>query len=820
MIYGGKVMKNKIVVAVISALICMGFVTACNGTNGNGYDDNMVTVKFNTDGGNIIPDVKIPKGSNLMDEGKVPGEPEKAGYDFAGWYDSKDIDQENPWWMLTPINSNMTLKASWWPQDPFRGPIWFNPMNGQDIFNRNPSNVGDPIPNFPADPVRIGFIFQGWFHNDIKYDENTLVTEVRITLIAKWELDPNVTWVNVQFNTDGGFPAVIPPVSIPQGASLNDEFPANPIKGNFTFGGWFHNDFRYHRNTPINEDITLTARWVTYGHQSDGTWIFDHSLFSSYYGATIQNGDTIVFGTVGGNGMRYFFPGGLNLADYSALVIFFTLIPANHETTGLPLAPPFGIAVAGDGPDVTQSWGQDVRYITFNAAGNTVLVISGAEYTTLRNIREVDSILLKYNERIGGNFSMKISSMMLVQALPQVTAIIDPDNGSPITTRTVTAGAAIGALPTNLTKPGHSFVRWFNPASGSTINAQTIIGNITVRAEWVERVNVTFMSQGNIHAFVTVDKGSTIGNQFPGNPVNSEGLLFLGWYAESDTEFEHLFTRNTPIMETVTLVPKWASAEDIVTVTFNSNGGGAVSPITLLKGETMGAQLTTPARPVVDLVAYVFLGWFDENDTEYTRDTVIESDVTLTAKWREIQPHIVNANADDTLFSAVGNWVDTSTKLEKFSHDDKLWWVLGDTRTATGWNNVVAGFDSDVLAALQAHHANGFSRLAYDFPAAANVYSNYSTITVEYEIIHVCGSRFVQIRRTPDGSSGDINGFYNGYFQLETGADRSFSRPIIAFNTAGGLTGDPSNVISLVKSGTGDGTGAMLVRFTRIIFHN
>jgi len=72
--------------------------------------------------------------------------------------------------------------------------------------------------------------------------------------------------------------------------------------------------------------------------------------------------------------------------------------------------------------------------------------------------------------------------------------------------------------------------------------------------------------------------------------------------------------------------------ETEVTVIFDANEGTpAPSSVTLVRGGTLGSRLPTDVTRGAD---YVFLGWYDEY-TEYTADSVINVDLTLTAKWGE-----------------------------------------------------------------------------------------------------------------------------------------------------------------------------------------
>jgi len=71
---------------------------------------------------------------------------------------------------------------------------------------------------------------------------------------------------------------------------------------------------------------------------------------------------------------------------------------------------------------------------------------------------------------------------------------------------------------------------------------------------------------------------------------------------------------------------------ETVQITFDSNGGNSVDPLTIDKGTTMGTQFpTAPTK-----TGYEFDGWWDttgNNFIEYLSDTPVSANVTVTAKW-------------------------------------------------------------------------------------------------------------------------------------------------------------------------------------------
>lgn len=67
-------------------------------------EKEVITIKFDTQGGSKIEDLKIEKGSII----KMPKEPAKSGYKFIGWYfDNKEFD------FTKSIDKDITLIAKW-----------------------------------------------------------------------------------------------------------------------------------------------------------------------------------------------------------------------------------------------------------------------------------------------------------------------------------------------------------------------------------------------------------------------------------------------------------------------------------------------------------------------------------------------------------------------------------------------------------------------------------------------------------------------------------------------------------------------------------
>ena len=75
------------------------------------------------------------------------------------------------------------------------------------------------------------------------------------------------------------------------------------------------------------------------------------------------------------------------------------------------------------------------------------------------------------------------------------------------------------------------------------------------------------------------------------------------------------------------------------TITFNSNEGSYVAIQTVEEGST-ATEPKTPTRE-----GYKFIGWF-ENGQKYDFNSIVEKNITLTAKWEEVQ--VEDSKSNDT----------------------------------------------------------------------------------------------------------------------------------------------------------------------------
>ncbi len=199
------------------------------------------------------------------------------------------------------------------------------------------------------------------------------------------------------------------------------------------------------------------------------------------------------------------------------------------------------------------------------------------------------------------------------QEAPICTVTFDPNGGT--LTGAATSSEQQNApitQPTAPTRTGHTFTGWYKDLACTQPwdFDDWVTGDMTLYAGWrANSYTITFNTAGGSAIDpITQDYGTTI--NAPAAPTKT-GYTFTGWEPELPA---------TMPAENVTVTAQWRINQ--YTVTFDTDGGSEIAPIT----QDYGSTIAAPAAPTRE--GYTFTGW----DTAIPA-TMPAHNMTITAQW-------------------------------------------------------------------------------------------------------------------------------------------------------------------------------------------
>ena len=160
-------------------------------------------------------------------------------------------------------------------------------------------------------------------------------------------------------------------------------------------------------------------------------------------------------------------------------------------------------------------------------------------------------------------------------------------------------------------RQGYQFTDWYLDDTKYDFNT-AVTKDMTLTAKWtVNSYTITFDTNGgSAVAPITQDYGTTI--KAPAAPTKT-GYTFMGWNPALPAAM--------PAGD-MTIKAQWEINR--YTVTFDTDGGSAVAPIT----QDYGTAIAAPANPTRE--GYTFMGW-----NPVLPATMPAGDMTITAKWKD-----------------------------------------------------------------------------------------------------------------------------------------------------------------------------------------
>ena len=337
--------------------------------------------------------------------------------------------------------------------------------------------------------------------------------------------------------------------------------------------------------------VTLDLGGGTLGGSSEDIQIIVKSSESfaapASDGMTRPDGNTgSYFMWLGSNGKLYA-PGASVPADVTELTVQWT-------------APTYAVTLNTNGGTIAD--GKDVTGYTYGVGATLPTDVTRTGYT-FKGWYDNENLTGSPVTAIGGT-EMGNKEYWAKWEINQYTITFDTNGGSEIAPITQDYGTESTA-PDNPTRKGYTFKGW-DKEIPKTMPAE----NITVKAQWeINPYTITFDTNGGSEiAPITQDYGTEI--TAPDNPTR-KGYTFKGW----DKEIPE-----TMPAENITFKAQWEINQ--YTITFDTNGGSEIAPIT----QDYGTEITAPDNPTRK--GYTFKGWDKE-----IPETMPAENITVKAQW-------------------------------------------------------------------------------------------------------------------------------------------------------------------------------------------
>ena len=220
----------------------------------------------------------------------------------------------------------------------------------------------------------------------------------------------------------------------------------------------------------------------------------------------------------------------------------------------------------------------------------------------------------------GGSVPADVTELTVQWTAPTYAVTLNTNGGTinngNVTGYTYGVGATLPAAD-DMTYTGHTFKGWYDNENltGSPVTAigGAETGNKEYWAKWeINQYTVTVKPEnGKADIIITQDYGTPI----TAPTLTREGYTFKGW----DKEIP-----KTMPAENITVKAQWEINQ--YTITFDTNGGSEIAPIT----QDYGTEITAPDNPTRK--AYTFKGWDKE-----IPETMPAENITITARWKDTE---------------------------------------------------------------------------------------------------------------------------------------------------------------------------------------
>ena len=500
-----------------------------------------------------------------------PTDPKVNGFTFCGWYKDETCTDESKYDFETPVTAGFTLYAKW--EGTYYG-IRITDKDGNAVYvtNKNSTNVlGDGT---------VVYVPGYWNEEDIPAECWTDDTHTILTAEA-WE----------KLLADGEIPGIRLPRLTLNGAELQEIA---------VRAGWGADPQTQRLNTFLQ--LELMGKNSISNSEERGAGIYcplglylivsgDGSLdvtadcaISTEGGGFYQRGGEVTL-SARQVGIAHSYSHYLQFYG-GKLTIQVTSTESNNDYGALPF----------NGDDTFQIMDGATFRVGNSAEDNVLITLPSSD-----EFKPAD-IFDQWREKV------TTSKPYYLSLTANYTVTFDTDGGSEVKSQTVAYGGQ-AAVPVAPAKPGYTFAGWYLDGKAYDFDAP-VTENLTLTANWtVNRYTITFDTDGgSAIAPITQDYGTAV--TAPADPTRT-GYTFAGWTPAIP---------ETMPAENLTIKAKWTVNQ--YTLTFDTDGGSAIAPIT----QDYGTAVTAPADPT--RTGYTFAGWTPEIPAAMPAE-----DLTIKAKW-------------------------------------------------------------------------------------------------------------------------------------------------------------------------------------------
>ena len=578
------------------------------------WNINKYTVTFDSYGGTPVPPAQeVEYGLTAT----KPADPTLKGYTFAFWYLGEDEQNATAYDFDTPVTENITLTAKW---NINKYTVAFNTDGGTPVPPAQEVEYGLTATE-PAAPEKTGYTFDGWYLGDEKYDFSAAV-EQNITLTAKWQKktftvkyylpDETGAWVEKKMDTVDSVDYATYSLWTPN------------AEDGYEFSGWYQKPADIGVNAKV-EKLYMAKEWKLYGKFTPIEYTIQYVYNDGKATSTNPTTYTVESDTI-------------TLADATGADWGKTFLEW-HDENGQKITE---IPTGSTGNRViTAYWNWPVHLHYLDKDNNEI-----DSATLYVSELEPSACVLPTGEKTGYDFDG------WYEAKKDIGTASHKLNALSIAKKWELYGRYTAKTDVSYT------VKYLREGDNKVLAPEKVVTDQTFDTEVTEQAAdvVGYTPDAPSKTMILDEYNKVLTFSYSANTydytVRHIKQLPDGSYDEANAEVETLSGKfealaavtakdygshyptndadtkqNIKIEKGLTIDVKYDLDEH--TLTFETNGGSAINPVTVRHGNAVAR----PADPTKD--KYTFIGWYADPEftEEYDFATVLEADKTIYAKF-------------------------------------------------------------------------------------------------------------------------------------------------------------------------------------------